>query len=63
VRAVSACDAEGSDCAEPDRARLEMYNVALRAVFDSHIDPKVNRKGFVEAAQRAVPLIRLGKAQ
>jgi hypothetical protein len=61
VRAVEACDADGADCAEHQHVRLDMYHTALRAAFDSRIDPRVNRKGFVEAAQRAVPIIRVGQ--
>jgi hypothetical protein len=61
VRAVEACDAEGAACADHQHARLAMYHEALRAAFDSRIDPKVNRKGFAEAAARAVPIIRVGR--
>lgn len=61
VRAIEACDAEGAQCADYQHARLDMYHQALRAAFDSHIDPKVNRKGFAEAAQKAVPIIRVGQ--
>lgn len=61
VRAVEACDADGADCADYQHVRLDMYHTALRAAWDSRIDPKVNRKGFAEAAQRAVPIIRVGQ--
>jgi hypothetical protein len=61
VRAVEACDADGAACAEHEQARLDLYHTALRAAWDSQIDPKVNRKGFADAARRAVPLIRVGQ--
>jgi hypothetical protein len=60
-KALAACEAPGADCADFERARLALYERALRAAFDSHIDPKRNAKGFIDAVDRAAPLIRLGK--
>lgn len=62
ARALSACDVAPADaCGDDDRARLEMYAKALRAVRDSGVDVKKTSKGVSEAVDRAVPLIRLGK--
>lgn len=61
VRAIEACDADGAECADFQHARLDMYHAALRAAYESQIDPKVNKKGFAEAANRAVPIIRVGQ--
>lgn len=60
-KALQACEEPGADCADFERARLALYERALRAAFDSHIDPKVNPKGFIDAVDRAAPLIRVGK--
>jgi hypothetical protein len=61
ARALAACEAPGADCAEHERARLALYEGALRAAHESQIDPKRNPKGFVDAVDRAVPLIRIGR--
>lgn len=60
-KAIAACEAPGSDCADYERAHLGLYERALRAAFDSRIDPKRNPKGFSDAVQRAAPLIRMGR--
>ncbi len=62
-KALAACDETGADCPGFERTRLEMYTSALEAVHASGADPKRNPNGLIEAAQRAVPLIRLGKAR
>ncbi len=59
--ALQACDEPGSDCAEMERGRLDMYVIALRAAVQSGIDPAKNPKAFEEVVRKAVPLIRLGK--
>ncbi|HKA88155.1 MAG TPA: hypothetical protein VKE22_10830 [Haliangiales bacterium] len=60
-QALKACDEPGSDCAEMERTRLDMYVTALRAAVESGIDPAKNPKGFEDVVRKAVPLIRLGK--
>jgi hypothetical protein len=59
-KALAACEKDGAACADHERARLSLYAGALRAAFDSRIDPRRNPDGFTDAVQRAVPLIRLG---
>jgi hypothetical protein len=62
ARALTACEAAPADaCGDDDRGRVEMYARALRAVRDSGVDVKKSSKGIIEAVDRAVPLIRLGK--
>ncbi len=60
-QALKWCDAPGSDCAEMERGRLDMYVTALRAAVESGVDPTKNPKGFEDVVRKAVPLIRLGK--
>jgi hypothetical protein len=59
-KALAACAEVGEACADFERARLEIYVAALKAGFDSGIDPRTNRQGFVDAVKKASPLIRLG---
>ena len=59
-RAASACDKPGASCPDYERARLETYITALRAVHDSGVDVKKNTRGVFDAVERAVPLIRIG---
>jgi hypothetical protein len=59
--AIKACDDPSAECPDYERARLDMYATALKAVRESGVDAKKNGKGVAEAVERAVPLIRLGK--
>ena len=65
TRAIATCEAgaggTGAECADHERARLEMYASALRAAHESRIDPRRNPEGFTDAVSRAVPLIRIGR--
>jgi hypothetical protein len=60
-RALAACVAPGSDCAEDERTRLGVYVAALKAAVQSGADPYHNAKAFDDAIKTAVPLIRLGR--
>jgi hypothetical protein len=60
-KALAACDEEGAVCADYERMRLELYVAALKAGFDSGIDPQKNAAGFADAVRKAAPLIRIGK--
>ncbi len=60
-RAIATCDEPGSDCPDFERGRLEMYVNALRAGWDSGIDPRTNPQGFQDAVRRTAPLIKLQK--
>lgn len=62
-KALKACVAPGADCPDFERTRLETVAAALKAVHDGGIDAKKNSKGVIDAAERAVPLIRLGKSK
>jgi len=59
-KALATCEKDGAACAVHERARLNLFVNALRAAFDSRIDPKRNPEGFTDAVERAVPLIRMG---
>jgi hypothetical protein len=59
-KTLEACHTPGASCPQHERARVELYERALRAAWESRIDPKVNPSGFHDAVNRAVPLIRLG---
>jgi hypothetical protein len=60
-KALAACEAPGAACAEHERVRLAVYEGALRAGLESHIDPRRNAKGFSDAVNRATPLIRIDR--
>jgi hypothetical protein len=59
-KALSACGEEGAVCADYERTRLELYVAALKAGFDSGIDPRKNAAGFSDAVRKAAPMIRIG---
>jgi hypothetical protein len=62
-RALAACDRPEARCPDYERARLDTYAAALKAVHDSGVDPKKNSRGVLDAVERAVPLIRIGPSR
>jgi hypothetical protein len=57
-RAMATCEEPGQDCPDFEKARLEMYVNALRAGWDSGIDPRTNPQGFQDAVRKTAPVIR-----
>jgi hypothetical protein len=67
-RALAACESarekgDAEACPSPEEIRMRLYQQHLDAGVKSGIDPKVNAKGFRDAAQSALRQIYIGGGQ
>jgi hypothetical protein len=62
-RALQSCNAQGAECADFERMRVEMYVTALEAGLASGIDPRREPQRFEDAVRRAAPLLRVGPGE